>query len=134
MVNRYAIIAGGVVQNVALAEPAFAGEQGWIEAPPSIGPGWGYAGGVFTPPAPEPEPVPPVVSRFQARAALLGAGKLAEAEAAVAASGDAFVQLAWAEASEWRRDSPTLGALAGAIGMTGAEIDDLFRAAGQITA
>jgi hypothetical protein len=26
------------------------------------------------------------------------------------------------------------GALAGAIGMTGAEIDDLFRAAGQITA
>jgi hypothetical protein len=61
MVNRYAIIAGGVVQNVALAEPAFAAEQGWVEAPPSVGPGWGYAGGVFTP----PEPTPPDLETFR---------------------------------------------------------------------
>jgi hypothetical protein len=86
-----------------------------------------------TEPAPEP-PVPEIVSRFQARAALMIAGKLADAEAAVAASGDPLTQLAWAEAVEWKRTSPALNALAGAIGMTQADVDELFRTAASIEA
>lgn len=72
-------------------------------------------------------------SRFQARAALHQAGLLAQVEAAVA-SADPIVQIAWADAAEWQRSSPTLAALAGAIGLTDTQVDDLFRAAMQIIA
>lgn len=77
--------------------------------------------------------IPQSISRFQARAALLAAGLLSDVEAAVAAA-DPFAQLAWAEAQEWRRDSPTLLALAHGIGLTDAEIDDLFVQAAAIHA
>lgn len=82
---------------------------------------------------PEPITIPQSISRFQARAALLAAGRLSDVEAAVA-SADAFSQLAWAEAQEWRRDSPTLDALAKGIGLNDAEIDDLFVQAAGIRA
>lgn len=74
-----------------------------------------------------------VCSRFQARAALLSAGLLATVEAAVAQA-DAFVQIAWADAVEFRRNSPTIAALQSAVGLTDAQIDDLFRSAMQIEA
>lgn len=81
-----------------------------------------------------PKPyTPQSISRFQARAALLATNRLSDVEAAVAAA-DAFSQLAWAEAQEWRRDSPTLLALAHGIGLTDAEIDDLFVQAASIRA
>jgi hypothetical protein len=61
MSNRYAIIDNGLVTNVVVADAEFAAEQGWIECP-DAGPGWTYAGGVFTAPvvvAPtEPAPAP----------------------------------------------------------------------------
>lgn len=82
-------------------------------------------------PPPVPEPVPEAVSRFQARAALLQAGLLSAVEDAVAAA-DPMVQLAWAEAVEWRRQSPNIIALGAAIGLNEAQLDDLFRAAAQI--
>lgn len=88
------------------------------------------------PPAPVVEvtdPVPQVVSRFQARAALHLAGLLEAAEAAVASAGP-MAQIAWADAQEFRRDSPTIAALAASIGLTEAQIDDLFREAAQISA
>ena len=72
-------------------------------------------------------------SRFQARAALHQAGLLPSIEAAVATA-PALVQIAWADATEFRRDSPTIAALAAGLGMTEAAIDDLFRTAMQITA
>ena len=74
------------------------------------------------------------VSRFQARAALLGAGLLTSIETAVANSGNAFAQLAWADAIEFRRNSPTIAALAGLVGLTDEELDDLFLAAAEIEA
>lgn len=74
-----------------------------------------------------------VVSRFQARAALHNAGLLDDVEAAVAAA-DAFTKIAWADAVEFRRTSPTILTLAGAIGLNDAQLDDLFRAAAQIVA
>lgn len=93
-------------------------------------------------PPPPPLPVPQIVSRFQARAAMLSSSSsdeafpnlLAQIDAAVAASDNAFVRLAWAEAVEWRRDSPTVLSLAQALGVTDDQLDDLFRAASGIVA
>jgi len=95
--------------------------------------------------APEPEPEPTtaellaaeraamVVSRFQAKAALMQAGHLPAVEDVVAQA-DAITQLAWAEAVELRRNSPMIAGLAGAVGFSDTELDDLFRAAAQIEA
>jgi hypothetical protein len=74
------------------------------------------------------------VSRFQAKAALAQAGLLAQADAVVAASGNAVLQLAWTEANEFKRNSPGIAALAPALGLDSAGLDDLFRAAAGIVA
>jgi hypothetical protein len=74
-----------------------------------------------------------VCSRFQAKAALLAAGLLDTIEAVVATA-DPFAKIAWADATEFRRNSPTIATLATAAGMTDAQIDDLFRVAMTITA
>ncbi|MCB5411772.1 hypothetical protein [Pseudogemmobacter faecipullorum] len=81
----------------------------------------------------EPQPVPAVISPYQAHMALLDAGLLADAELAVAAFGPAAV-IAWDKATEWRRDSPTIAAIAEALDLTSDQVDDLFRAAALITA
>lgn len=88
----------------------------------------------YVEPDPEPEPVPQMVSRFQARAALHLSGHLAAAEAVVAASPDPLVAMAWAEAVEFRRTSPTIAALAAVIGLDGPQVDQLFRLAATIEA
>lgn len=85
-------------------------------------------------PPPAAPSVPQVVSRFQARAALLAVNLLDDATAAVEATNDPFTQLAWAEAAEWRRDSALVVSLATAIGLSSGQIDDLFRSAAEITA
>lgn len=75
-----------------------------------------------------------VVSRFQAKAALLSVGLLEVAEATVAASNSPLVRLAWAEAIEWRRLSPTIASLQAELGLTDTYVDNLFRAAALIEA
>jgi hypothetical protein len=76
--------------------------------------------------------VPVSVSRFQAKAAMLQAGLLDQVELLIA-GGDAVTQLAWAEAVEYRRDSPLINSLAAAMDMTAEQVDDLFIAAGQVS-
>lgn len=87
----------------------------------------------YVAPDPEPAPVPEKVSRYQARAALYGAGLLGAVDIAVAAS-DPLVQMAWADAGEFRRNSPAINTLGAALGLTDAQIDDLFRVAAGIEA
>jgi hypothetical protein len=77
--------------------------------------------------------VPDSVTPFQAKAALLQAGLLDAVLAAIAAA-PRISQLAWAEATEFRRNSPTVLSLASTLGLTGAQLDDLFRAAKGIEA
>lgn len=84
-------------------------------------------------PPPPPPQVPGSVTRYQLKAALRDAGKLAAALAAVDGSNDA-TKLAWAEADRFKRSSTRLNNLATAIGMTQADLDDLFFAAVQIEA
>jgi hypothetical protein len=74
-----------------------------------------------------------VVSRFQARAAMHLAGLLTAVESVVIAA-DPLTQIAWADATEFRRTSPTIATIAAALNLTDAALDDLFRSAAQITA
>lgn len=73
------------------------------------------------------------VSAFQAKAALLDAGLLADIEIIVGQAGP-LAALAWEYAAEFQRLSPTIASLVASAGLTDTELDDLFRAAAQITA
>lgn len=83
-------------------------------------------------PPPPPSAVPQVISRFQARAALLQAGLLDAVTAQIEASPDPMARLAWAEAVEFKRSSPLLNGLADALGLTSEQVDDLFRQGARI--
>ncbi len=92
----------------------------------------GYA--EYAPPTPEPVViVPQIVSRFQARAILHIDGLLTTVEALVSQA-DPLTQLAWADAQEFRRNSPSIAAIAAALGWTEAYLDDLFTRASTIQA
>lgn len=83
-------------------------------------------------PPPAPDPVPEAVTARQARLALLGAGVLDQVDAALAAipgSQGRAAQIEWEYASAIRRDSPLIAALAPMLGLTGEQVDYLFRAA-----
>lgn len=96
----------------------------------------GIVDGVVTemPDLPLPAMVVPVtVTRFQARAVLHLDGTLIDVEALVAAA-DPLVQIAWVDASEFRRDSPAVASIATAMGWSQAYVDDMFIRASKITA
>lgn len=76
-------------------------------------------------------PVPAEVSRLQAVLALEELGLLDDVEALVAAR-PRSVQLAWASAPDFHRDSPMIAQLWTALGRTPAQLDELFRAAGAV--
>lgn len=77
-----------------------------------------------------PDPVPAVVSRFQARRALKDAGVFDQVEAAIAQA-DEFAHDAWADAQEFRRDSALILSLGESLGL---DLDALFIAAAKIEA
>lgn len=75
------------------------------------------------------------VSPFQAKAALQLAGLLESVEAFMAdPATDTIVRLAWQHASEYRRQSPTVLAMAEHFGWTDAQLDQLFVTASGIVA
>lgn len=79
--------------------------------------------------------VPESVTMRQARLALLGAGLLAQVNAAVAnipgAEGDA-VRIEWEFSSTVERNRPLALSLIAALGLTDAQLDDLFRQAAAL--
>ena len=91
---------------------------------------------VTPPPAPDPVTVVPAsVSRFQARAALHNAGLLDTVNLIMQnPETPVLTVLAWEDAQEFLRYSPTVLTLAAALSLTDAELDQLFIAAGQIQA
>ncbi|CAK0767744.1 hypothetical protein CCP4SC76_4860002 [Gammaproteobacteria bacterium] len=78
--------------------------------------------------------IPQKVTRFQAQAALQMGGLLAQVEAVINdPSTEAIYRLAWNNVLEFYRDSPLLLAMGhGVLGLTEAEIDQLFIAASSI--
>lgn len=92
-------------------------------------------GDVILPSVPGGDSVPLVVTRFQARAALHLSGRLMQVEALMAGDGvDMLARLAWTDAQEFRRDSPTVAAMAEAMGLSAAQVDELFVLAAGINA
>ena len=76
MVNRYAIIKDGVVTDIAMSEPEFAQEQGWVLAPDHVGSGWRYDGMIFSPLPPPSLPTQEQLSVLRAEAYRLEADPL----------------------------------------------------------
>lgn len=72
--------------------------------------------------------VPDAVSARQMKLALLGAGLLDNIEAFVS-SQDRAVQISWEYATEFHRGDPLLAGMAKAFGMTGEQVDEIFRTA-----
>lgn len=96
---------------------------------------WKQAGGMPEAYQPPPAPVPQVVTRFQALAALHEAGHLTAAQALFAdPQTPDLSRLAWENATEFWRTSPTVVEVAAALGLDGAALDDLFTNAAQIEA
>ena len=89
-------------------------------------------------PDPEPEEelsVPVSITPRQGMIMLSRAGLLAPVNAAIDAIGGQSgeeARIDFERATEWRRDWPLLNAIAGGIGLTSAQVDDLFIAASQI--
>ena len=89
----------------------------------------------YVAPPPLPTPVPPEVSRFQARAALLQTGFLADVQAYMDdPATDPFVRIAWQDAQVFKRNSPTVLALSSLLGLNSDQLDSLFIEASQIQA
>lgn len=79
--------------------------------------------------------VPQKVTRFQAKAALLGAGLLAQVEAYMALPDTpAVTKLAWTETQDFERGSPTVAGLSALLGLTSEQVDALFITASGISA
>lgn len=76
--------------------------------------------------------VPPFITMAQARVVLHRAGLLSAVEAAVAAAGGE-VQIAWEYSQTVSRQSALIAALAPALGLSDATLDQLFRDAAVIT-
>ncbi|MEY5101243.1 MAG: hypothetical protein RJA36_3962 [Pseudomonadota bacterium] len=66
------------------------------------------------------------VTRRQMLTALHRAGLLTTIKAAVAASGDPELQIAFDESQEFQRNNPFLATMAAALGKTPAEVDAIF--------
>ena len=82
-----------------------------------------------------PPPVPFSASKFQAIEALAQFGYLDTVEAIMSApETPAQMKRAWTHATEFLRDSPTVAALAGVLGLDAAQLDALFVTAAGISA
>lgn len=95
----------------------------------------GVSGPVLTDPAAPVVTVPQSVTRFQARAALSRAGLFTTVNSAMVAFPiDDERRLAWEDAQEFRRTSPTMLQMAAALGLNDAALDALFTTAAGIEA
>ncbi len=87
----------------------------------------------YTAPPDGPPIVPQEVSSAQAMCALLAAGLLDDVESMMAHPDTPRIhKIAWNKAQTFRRDSPTMLALAAQFGMTETELDSLFIYAGNV--
>ena len=83
----------------------------------------------------EAPPAPPLtVTPWQARTALAQAGLLDDIEALIDSLGPSNpAHIAWHYAERIRRDSPLIAALQSQIGLTDAQLDDLFALAKSLS-
>lgn len=136
---RAAIVRGGTVENIIIAGEGFDPGDGAElvpigDAAVTIGAAWD--GQTFTQPAAPGDPVPMSVTMRQARIALLSLGMLDQVEAALAAIPDEMQRRValqtWEYSAAVERFNPLIVMLAPALGLTEAQVDDLFRLAATL--
>lgn len=91
--------------------------------------GWLWDGEILVAPPPEPAAIPAAVTMRQARLALLGAGLLANIDAAIDALPSPQKEAArieWEYSQEVQRHNGFVSVLAPALGMTAEQTDALF--------
>lgn len=126
------IIIGGVVVNTinATVQEAQAVYPDAVCIAANTGSiGWMWDGETLTPPPPAPAAVPAAVTMRQARLALLGAGLLANIDAAIDALPSPQKEAArieWEYSQEVQRHNGFVSLLAPALGLTDAQTDALF--------
>jgi hypothetical protein len=92
-------------------------------------------GTVINPYVPPPTPIPSTVTRFQALAVLAAGGYLDTVHAYIdTLPRSNITRLAFENAGDWERTSPTINTLAAMLGLTDAQVDELFIAASKISA
>jgi hypothetical protein len=128
------MIQDGVVVNVVEARPEEVDGTTIVDitSTPAVFIGWTFADGVFTEPAPQPEPVPAEVTMRQARIALSRAGLLSSVQTAINSLPEPTkteAQIEWDYSNTVQRHNPFTRNLAGALGLNDAALDDLFRTA-----
>ena len=127
---RIEIMDGQTVTNVILATPEFAEQQH---------PGkWRLAEVQDVPTAPTPA-TPTVCSPAQGLVALFALKQITESDvnATIAAITDPVArytsQVAFARATEWKRDSASIQQLSALLGLTESDLDALFEFAAKVT-
>ena len=96
---------------------------------------WLAEGNVPEPYVIPPPPIPATVTRFQALATLAAGGWLDTVHVYIDALPRNNVQrLAFENATDWERTSPTVNAIAAMLGLSDAQVDELFIAASQVSA
>ena len=86
-------------------------------------------------PVPEPEAIPTEVTMRQARLALLGAGKLAGVDAAIASMPEpqkTAAKIEWESSQVLQRSNPLVAQLGAALGLDDAAIDALLVEAAKL--
>lgn len=89
----------------------------------------------FVPEPPQPAPIPNIVTMRQARLALLQSNLLSSVDAAIASLPSPqkeAAQIEWEYSQEVHRDKELVGMLAPALGLTEAQLDDLFTLAASL--
>lgn len=104
-------------------DPSF---QASLVVPATPSRGWDVA-----PPLPPAPSVPEVIPARKGKAALREAGLLDAVEAAIAAAGGR-VQDAWFGTAEWSRHSQSLSDLTSALGLSAAQIDEMFQSTDNV--
>lgn len=82
-------------------------------------------------PAPPP-PVPQSVTATQAKIALVNANLYQNVNTYMTTSAPAMDQIAWQTATSFQRNDPIVLAMMGPLGISSAQMDALFIAAGQV--
>jgi hypothetical protein len=90
-----------------------------------------YADGVFSKPV-VIAPVPVSVTRRQMKLALLQQDLLIAVEDAVAASNDMALRINWMDALDFRRDNPFVSQMAGLLGKSDDDLDQIFTLAASL--
>lgn len=125
--ERWAIIDGGVVVNIAIADAAL--EDNWVPGDDAAI-GDLYVAGAFVRPQ-TTAPVPEAVTPVQFRRALRRAG-LYDLVTAYVATQDADTQDAWEYAVSIPRDDALVARAAAELGQSDEQVDDLFRLAATL--